>query len=477
MEERCGYADYEPIREQLTATLTHDGEAWRLNAGERLNLAFSGPDGATWRYRRLQAACTEGERRTMRFLFVHGTGVRRERHDKLVARITGHLTERFPQASVSSCFWGEEFGVPLDGGRRTLPGRDRTRAPGDAFEVAAPPDREAAEWALLLADPFCELRVLAHLGEGADGIGVPGARPAGVDVLDQMAKLPEDPGEDDELGCLLRETDLYPHYAEALRATLDDEETTHAAETAEDPPTARELTVALARSLVAGALASAGADAECTGDERDRLVDVLTARLGGDARMPGGRAAAVLGKLALRMTTQPALDLWRGSLTGRATPFLGDILRYQARGEALRDRLRRAIAEDPSPTVLIGHSLGGVALVDLLALSAVQGKPVEGSRLLVTVGSQAPFLYELGALSSLAPEEPLPAGFPRWLNIYDRQDLLAFLAEPVFAGDARVVDHEVSSRQPFPPSHSAYWKNRSVYDRVADAVSQLSELE
>ncbi|MGI5461112.1 alpha/beta fold hydrolase [Streptomyces sp. CA-249302] len=206
------------------------------------------------------------------------------------------------------------------------------------------------------------------------------------------------------------------------------------------------------------------------------MVAVLTARLGGDARVPGGRAAAVLGKLALRMTTQPALNVWRGRLTNSSAPALGDILRYQSKGADLRDHLRQHIATEAgpaAPTVLIGHSLGGVALVDLLALSAAQGQPLSGIRLLVTVGSQAPFLHELGALTGLEPGAGLPDGFPRWLNVYDRQDLLAFLAEPIFPADPRVTDHEVVSGQPFPPSHSAYWKTDSLYDGVAEAVAEL----
>ncbi|WP_159054756.1 hypothetical protein [Streptomyces dysideae] len=258
-----------------------------------------------------------------------------------------------------------------------------------------------------------------------------------------------------------------------METTLASDEANRAAVQALDEPAARELAVAVARALMAGALARAGADAECTGAERDRMVEVITARLGGDARMPGGRAAALLGKLALRVTTQPALNLWRGPITGGATPFLGDILRYQARGQALRDHLHRAITADDGPTVLIGHSLGGVALVDLLAQSAACGAPVRGPLLLVTVGSQAPFLHELGALAGLDPDDSLPDGFPRWLNVYDRQDMLAFLAEPVFPGDARVTDHEVSSRQPFPLCHSAYWKTGGVYDGIARAVAEI----
>jgi hypothetical protein len=407
----------------------------------------------------------------MRVLFVHGTGVRRDRHDELFGRVRRRLLERFPDASVTSCFWGEQFGVTLAAGGRSVPGRRGTRAVGDG--AAAPPEQEAAEWALLLADPLCELRVLADTEGATDGgFGLPGVRSAGSEVLDLLAKFPADWDEGDELGGLLRGTDLARHYPDALETVRASDEATRAAAQAFEEPAAREVAVAAARALVAEALARAGADAECTGAERDRMVEVITARLGGDARWPGGRAAALLGKLALRVTTQPALNLWRGPITEGATPFLGDILRYQARGQALRDHLHHTITAGDGPTVLIGHSLGGVALVDLLAQRAARGEPLRGPRLVVTVGSQAPFLHELGALAGLEPGDPLPDGFPRWLNIYDRQDMLAFLAEPVFPDDPRVTDHEVSSRQPFPPCHSAYWKVGGVYDGIARAVAE-----
>ncbi|MFF6954746.1 alpha/beta fold hydrolase [Streptomyces iakyrus] len=376
---------------------------------------------------------------------------------------------------MASCYWGDRFGATLSAGGRSVPGLQRTRGAADDLLAVAPPDREAAEWALLLTDPLCEVRVLAEIGwDAGDDFAMPGVRSAGAEVLELLSGLPPFPEETDELGRLLRDTDLYGTYPQALTDIAHAPEATRAAGRAEDDGSARELAVAAARAVVAAALAAAGADADCTGDERDRLVDLLTARLGGDARGVAGRAGAVLGNLALYMTTQPALNLWRGPLTTKSTPFLGDILRYQARGAALRDLLHEEIAEGPGPTVLIGHSLGGIALVDLLALAAARGEPVPGVELVVTVGSQAPFLYELGALTALAPGEPLPAGFPRWLNIYDRQDLLAFMAEPVFPADPRVTDHEVSSRQPFLPCHSAYWKLDAVYDRIAHAVAEIA---
>ena len=113
--------------------------------------------------------------------------------------------------------------------------------------------------------------------------------------------------------------------------------------------------------------------------------------------------------------------------------------------------------------MLLTHSLGGIAAVDLLAAQSLPSV-----RLLVTVGSQAPFLYEIGALWSLAHSDPLPAHVPAWLNIYDPRDLLSYVGAPLFPG--RIEDVEVNNRQPFPQSHSAYWANPKVWDAI---VSRL----
>ncbi|WP_063761045.1 hypothetical protein [Streptomyces sp. NRRL S-237] len=424
----------------------------------------------------------------MRFLFVHGTGVRRERHDRLFALVRERLTDRFHGAVVESCYWGDRFGATLGAGGRSVPGL--RPAPQGAPD---PVDAETAEWALLLADPLCEVRVLAEVGrpgpgdrDGGDEVdaahadedaghdddfAMPGVQAAGARVLALLEALPPAPPRTgDELGALLHGTGLVAGFAAALDSTAGSAEAARAAARATDEPQARELATALARAVTAAALATDEAD--CTATERDRLVELLTTRLGGDGRVPGARVAAVLGRLALRVTTQPLLDARRGSLTVGATPVLGDILRYQSRGHELRDFLHTRITADPGPTVLIGHSLGGIALVDLLTLAAARGEAVPGAELLVTVGSQAPFLHELGALAALEPGAKLPYGFPRWLNVYDRHDVLSYLAEPVFPGDARVTDHEVRSRQPFPACHSAYWKQDSLYERIEQAVTE-----
>ncbi|WP_328301508.1 alpha/beta hydrolase [Streptomyces sp. NBC_00435] len=411
----------------------------------------------------------------MRFLFVHGTGVRRERHDTLFALVRDRLTARFPGAEVDSCFWGERYGATLSAQGRSVPG---LRTPGgDRGGDRGPEDDGTAEWGLLIADPLCELRVLAEAGwdtgadDGDDGFAMPGVRSAGEGVLELLAGVRGVP-DGGEQAALLLGTGLAAGFPAALETVARSAEAARAGARATEQPQARELALALARAVTAAALASAGAEADCTGAERDRLVELLTTRLGGEARVPGARAAAVLGRLAMRVTTQPLLNAWRGSLTVGATPALGDILRYQARGAGLRAFLHERITVEPGPTVLIGHSLGGIALVDLLALGAARGEPVPGVELLVTVGSQAPFLHELGALAGMAPGSGLPYGFPHWLNVYDRQDVLSYLAEPVFPGDPRVSDQEIGSRQPFPACHSAYWKQDSLYERIEQAVAE-----
>ena len=86
---------------------------------------------------------------------------------------------------------------------------------------------------------------------------------------------------------------------------------------------------------------------------------------------------------------------------------------YLARGDAIRDFIAARIEAVPGPVLLVAHSLGGIACVDLLAR-----KDLPKVKLLVTVGSQAYFLYEINALPSRKWGEKLPCHFPSWLNIY-----------------------------------------------------------
>ena len=185
------------------------------------------------------------------------------------------------------------------------------------------------------------------------------------------------------------------------------------------------------------------------------MIGLLTDALGGKEM---GLVDGAIRTLALRPATALAVRK-RGAITDATTPAAGDILLYQARGAAIRDIIAGKIAGAAEPVVVVAHSLGGIAAVDLLA-----GQSFPKVRLLVTVGSQAPLLYEIGALVSLDHDQPLPAHMPPWLNVYDTRDLLSYVATPLFPHQAE--DVKVNNGQPFPQSHSAYWANPKVWDEI-----------
>jgi hypothetical protein len=160
------------------------------------------------------------------------------------------------------------------------------------------------------------------------------------------------------------------------------------------------------------------------------------------------------------------------------TQMLADVIGYHRHRDsihaAIRDELSRAAdaarRHDSGPVLPVALSLGGVALVDLLA--AWPEAPVEAC---VTIGSQAPLLYAFDAIPALPYDEIDPPRLPvPWLNIYDSRDFLSFVAEPLFRrrdGLASVVDLRVRSGKDFPKSHSAYWEIPAVWDAIATAFT------
>jgi hypothetical protein len=155
--------------------------------------------------------------------------------------------------------------------------------------------------------------------------------------------------------------------------------------------------------------------------------------------------------------------------------MMADVIGYSSHRESvhriLRSELTRAVsAAGGRPVLPVALSLGGIALVDLLA--GWPDAPVEAC---VTVGSQAPLLYTFDAIPSMPYDEAAPPYLPvPWLNIYDTRDFLSFLAEPLFRrndGLASVVDLRVESGKDFPRSHSAYWELEPVWDAIATAFT------
>ncbi|WP_338702379.1 hypothetical protein V2W30_33740 [Streptomyces sp. Q6] len=377
-------------------------------------------------------------------VFIHGTGVREPRFTHLRTRVTTGIDEVAPHARVVPYYWGEAHGATLAAGGASVP-----EGPGGTGRGLDDGDEDETErWALRYADPEAEL-ALAAVGAGATvtapGSAFPDERPRRL---------------------LLRLGDIAPELGPGLTACA-----TALARSPLLPPAASaldadELARVLARALAAGVIGAAlASDAPvlCTGDARDAAVDRIAEALGATpAGADRGLILRALKRPALRAGSRIAVRR-RRALTDAAHPAAGDILRYLARGDGVRHGLRELIAAQRPPIVLLGHSLGGIIALDTL----IQG-PQPGVELLVTVGSQGPFLYETGALPSLDHPAELPAHVPAWLNLYDVRDLLGYRGAPLFPG--RVTDIATDSRQPFPVAHSAYWDDPAVYRAIADQL-------
>jgi pimeloyl-ACP methyl ester carboxylesterase len=178
---------------------------------------------------------------------------------------------------------------------------------------------------------------------------------------------------------------------------------------------------------------------------------------------------ALRASIAPVVSTGARLATWRmrsrrGAVTDAVSPVSGDILVYLANGDPIRRFIRETIESAAPPVHVLAHSLGGIACVDLCVLD-----PPRGIETLVTVGSQAPYLYELGALPSLRPPAQLPRNFPTWINVHDPNDMLSYVGSSVFPG--QVHDIEVRSRMPFPYSHSAYWKSPVLWAALAKRLA------
>ncbi|WP_328771685.1 alpha/beta fold hydrolase [Streptomyces sp. NBC_00286] len=410
-------------------------------------------------------------------LFVHGTGVREPSYSNALARVREGVAAVRPDVRVEPCDWGSALGSYLRAEGASIPGF--AAQGGQGPPAPDPRDEAVARWALLYADPFAELELFALTGAGAvpsSGF-VPGPRARGDLLLDGVSGLDardtvRGAWADAGLGELLTEAATAVRGAPAFRRAI-----------VVDGDPAGALPRLTARALVAYALSRTDRDAgEVSAKARDELVDCVTDALGGDLRVvPEALTAAFRfsARLFENVLGSRLVVARRTPWSGRSVGFFGDIVRYLVRGEAVRAFVAEAVRAQPGPVVLLGHSLGGIAAFDLLASGVLldgAGEQRAGSlpqvEALITVGSQAPLLYELDALPSRPYGSGLPSGFPRWVNVYDRRDLLSYTASEVFGSE--VTDVEVDNRQPVSAAHSAYWTNDRFHSVLHDVLDQVS---
>ncbi|TYL51160.1 alpha/beta fold hydrolase [Agromyces mariniharenae] len=388
-------------------------------------------------------------------LFVHGTGVRGKAYAATLEAIKKTVDDRGLDVDVKGCFWGESEGAKLRLNGVSIP--DYLAAGGGQQPSAA--DEEVALWSVLYTDPLYELRLLRNYDDSTTEVVLGEAPPATL-IRDDVERFTAS----DDLTLLLESNHLMDWFPPALQTVASSPEFAQALDTAPAEPLLHRQ--AIARAIVAQTLVDsmeAGND-PVSGTVRDAIVEAVTTQLHGYGMGISDFLLRPFKGLALRYATY-RLTKDRGDLTDKLTDPGGDIMRFLARGDDARRFLEQSIQDcGDGPVILLAHSLGGIMCADLLVR-----KQVDNVDLLITVGSQAPFLYEIGALPSLEPPDSLPDHFPRWLNVYDRRDLLSYVGAEVFP--ERVSDLEVDNGQPFPYSHSAYWSNPEVWAGVEGALN------
>lgn len=381
-------------------------------------------------------------------IFVHGTGIKKREYEETFNIIEQKIHAQRPEIKVARCLWGDVCGTKLNAKGASVPLYDATLA----LTETETEDAEILLWGELYRDPLYELRLLSlkSIEEGS-------VNPFGEQPADILQARVENFTPTAELEAELLQAGIAGVFDEAREAVI------HSQPYEEILPRVtesdlNEYLAAVARAIVAQAMFICEqqdrfpiilTDAQL----RDKVVELLILALAEAELGLGGWLLKPLAHLGTNYVKGK-----RGAITDKVSPFPCDIVLYQARGEKIRAFIKEQIEQVEPPVVLIAHSLGGIACVDLLV-----EEQISQVELLVTVGSQAPFLYELNALYSLEYGQPLPEHFPQWLNIYDLRDFLSYVGSRIFP---KVVDVEVDSKQPFPRSHGAYWTNAKTWEAI-----------
>lgn len=392
-------------------------------------------------------------------VFVHGTGVREPEYTQRFTQVERALKGYRPDIHVVPCLWGTHCGATLKADGRSIPLYDTTRS----FQSTE--DDNIVLWSQLYLDPLYELRLLA-IQSGTSPEMVLGQLPPG-ERLDKRIRTYIPAGRAE---IKLAESDGADLFNQARRAVIESPPYNELIAKPAQP--LDQFQHSLARAIIAmlmtfceqeGRFSPLLTDAAL----RDELIELLSTDFGDGytTRSLGTYVVKTLFGMATMMGALNHVQRKRGAITDATYPFVGDILLYQANGAEIRHYIRQIIQQLPPEerVILLAHSLGGIACVDLLV-----SDPQPQVELLVTVGSQAPFLYEINALHSLRFGQPLPETFPRWLNIYDLRDFLSYIAADVFPvlKSDQVQDVKVDSKQPFPRAHSAYWTNLQMWKEI-----------
>jgi hypothetical protein len=400
-------------------------------------------------------------------VFVHGIGSRaatdggEHPYDATCRAIGWELFFKKIEWKLVKCQWGDELGARLRADGKSFPPYEGKLA------VAGEPDDAAGVWRILLDDPSFELRALATMlksGAAAQGVAPVPPGPPGATIPPSVALQARLAAGITPAGPLLEQLkrfELEGCFGRAVDAVKADPETQGAVP---HPQAFR----AIARAIVArtvrcgvdlGIPPPGGADLELMVQNLEPLL-----REGQLFGIPDWAKKALAGWLTSKGERQRAV------LLSAASPLAGDVIVYGVHGNRIRDRIREVVAHAPEPVAILAHSLGGIAAAETLAEDPATRERVKR---FITVGSQSGFFYEIDALCTLPFGTRLPSDFPDWLNFWDPRDFLSFVVDGVFTGGGTRTDVRADSGLPFPASHSGYWRQSIVWERVKDFLKGI----
>jgi hypothetical protein len=388
-------------------------------------------------------------------LFVHGTGVRSESYSHTLKQVVSKVDEFHLPCCVESCDWGDVYGIDFDG--LSLPD-----PPKRSEEDAA----RAYRWEYLQLDPLFDLRLWCTPAAEPPP-KVLGAKSAAAVLWDNaVSKYIEEYDNKialiELLHCNQIEEFFLPAWNKVVITGLPKQAFVSAGN--DGPAVSRVFAEAVVAQMMHDA-AAVQLPIPISPRTGDKIVTVLL--------FDWNQAAKGLKDLFLRFFGSATKTIVRPLRTGASraiAPAIGDILHYQAVGHQIREMLRKKIESIPGDIFVLAHSLGGIACFELMVEARRDGAnglaDVKG---LITAGSQAPLLYEINALQTLAKGTPLPTGFPKWLNLYDENDLLSYRANRLF--DAQ-PDKQVDSMLPPLEAHSAYWNLDETWEAIGDLINR-----
>jgi hypothetical protein len=169
--------------------------------------------------------------------------------------------------------------------------------------------------------------------------------------------------------------------------------------------------------------------------------------------------------------------------------FLGDAMMFFSRrnqSDQVRAEINGSILEaakaardSNEPLVLIGHSMGGSILHELLTdadnIDSIEHqleRPLKVD-LFLGVGTQVGLFAELKQFQAPSSKGPLGVAVSHYWNIYDYADTLAFLSEPTIAD---VVDFEISTSAGLSTAHNAYFDNAFFFSRLNKRLKEAGLL-